>query len=274
MFGRANLELTKNPWLMRRARDGVDFIFRLSRLPLLRRFHPWTDPATSDMRWLPINQAIEMPEGVPLPPSILDRCIEEASHRVIIDYCGCRKASVCGHYPVEVGCLLLGDTAVRAARSISREVGVEEAKEHARRAMEAGLIPAVGTARVDNLVFNVEDPARMLTVCFCCECCCIMRYTRHTPMKYLEPTFPRLEGVAVEVTETCTGCGTCAGHCYMKAIEIVGGRARIDEKCRACGRCASVCPSEAIRVSVDDPEFLEKCYRRIRSYVDIGPSSP
>ncbi|HEY5531952.1 MAG TPA: 4Fe-4S binding protein, partial [Candidatus Anoxymicrobiaceae bacterium] len=38
----------------------------------------------------------------------------------------------------------------------------------------------------------------------------------------------------------------------------------------ACGRCATVCPNDAIKVSVDDPDFLEKCYKRISSYVDFG----
>lgn len=268
MFGRANLELTKNPWLMRRARDMVEMAFRLSRLPLLGRFHPWTDPATTDMRWLPINEGISHPEGTPLPWSILDRCIEEASHRVIIDYCGCRKASVCEHYPVEVGCLLLGDTAVRAARSISREVGVEEAKAHARRAMRSGLIPAIGTARVDNMVFNVEDPRRMLTVCFCCECCCLGRYLRHVPLESLDRIYPRLPGISVRVTDECDGCGTCVEHCYIKAIELAGGRAVHSDYCRACGRCAAVCPRSAVEIDLDDPEFLDKTYRCIRSHVD------
>ena len=28
-----------------------------------------------------------------------------------------------------------------------------------------------------------------------------------------------------------------------------------------------VCPSQAIRVSIDDPDFLEKSYQRIRAHV-------
>ena len=45
------------------------------------------------------------------------------------------------------------------------------------------------------------------------------------------------------------------------------GKAVIGEYCRACGRCATVCPEDAIDVRIDDPEFLENAYDRIRSYV-------
>ncbi len=109
----------------------------------------------------------------------------------------------------------------------------------------------------------------MLTVCFCCECCCIIRYTRHAPMKFVEPMFPRLDGITITVTDDCQGCGKCVDHCYMKAIEIVGDRAVMSEYCRACGRCATVCPNDAITVSIDDPDFIEKSYERIRAHVKL-----
>jgi ferredoxin len=37
--------------------------------------------------------------------------------------------------------------------------------------------------------------------------------------------------------------------------------------CRACGRCANICPNDAIEIRIDDPDFLEKSYRRIRKQV-------
>jgi UDP-glucose 4-epimerase len=79
--------------------------------------------------------------------------------------------------------------------------------------------------------------------------------------------FPRLDSIVVEVTDGCTGCGTCVEHCYIKAIEVAGDRAVIGEKCRACGRCASVCPSGAVKISIEDPEFLDRAYEAIRSFV-------
>jgi len=77
----------------------------------------------------------------------------------------------------------------------------------------------------------------------------------------------KLDGISIEVSEDCTGCGTCAEQCFISAIEVVDGKAIIGEYCRACGRCATVCPDQAIRVSIDDPDFLEKSYQRIRAHV-------
>ncbi len=240
----------------------------LTRLPLADRWHPWLREDLTDMRWLPINEDISMPADAPLPVSLAERFIEEASHRVIAAYCGCRAGFGCRDYPVDIGCILLGDSAVEIKRYGCREVGVEEAREHLRRAVEAGLVPIVGKARVDNFIYGVKDRKRLLTICLCCECCCVTRFTALSPLEKLEPLFPRLDGVTVEVTGDCIGCGKCVSKCYIQAIEIRDGRAFIGEYCRACGRCASACPNGAISVSVTDPDFIEKAYQRIRSYVD------
>jgi ferredoxin len=237
------------------------------RLPMVNRWHPWLKPQKTDMRWLPINEDIEMPQNSPMPLELLDRLIEEASHRVIMDYCGCRKGWRCEHYPVEIGCLLMGDSSLEAQRIPFREVGVEEAKQHARRAVDAGLVPVVGKARVDNWIFKIKDRHRLLTVCFCCECCCVTRFSSYIPVKYLEPTMVPLEGVSIKVTGDCRGCGKCVDHCYIGAIQMVDKKALISDYCRACGRCATVCPNDAIEVKLTDPEFLDKTYERIRSYV-------
>lgn len=240
----------------------------LTRLPLAQKLHPWLREDLTDMRWLPINQDIELPQNAPLPVDLVDRFIEEASHRVIAAYCGCRAGFGCKDYPVDIGCLLLGDSAMEIKRYGCREVSVEEAKKHLRKAVEAGLVPVVGKARVDNFIYGVKDRKRLLTVCLCCECCCVTRFTALSPVEMLEPLFPRLDGVTVEVVGECSGCGKCVEKCYIQAIEIKGGRAHIGEYCRACGRCASACPNGAISISIRDPEFLDKAYQRIRSYVD------
>jgi ferredoxin len=242
------------------------FIHVLMRIPGIGR-HPWFRAESSDMRWLPINQNIIMPANAPMPPAILDRLIEDASHRVIIDYCGCREGFRCEHYPADLGCLMLGDSAIEIKNYPVREVGVEEAWAHARRAVKLGLVPAVGKTRVDNSIYRIRDVGRLITVCFCCDCCCLTRFAHAGPLDLVEATFPRLEGINLTVTDKCRGCGKCAEGCYIHAVRVENGRAWLSERCRACGRCASFCPSHAIEVRMDDPDFYEKTIERIRSYV-------
>jgi ferredoxin len=257
---------SKKAGSMRRALAAMEGLFRLSWLPGVQ-LHPWMRPEKTSMRWLPINQDIEMPENTPMPLAVLERLIDEASHRVSYDYCGCRLAYGCEHYPVEIGCMLLGDSAVEGDSTHAREVDPAQAKALARKAVDAGLVPIVGKARIDNALFGIKDRGRMVTVCFCCECCCITRFIRHVPFERMEPLFPKLEGVSIEVTGDCKGCGRCAEHCYIEAITIRDKRAVIGDYCRACGRCATVCPGDAITVQMTDPEFLDKTIERIRSYV-------
>ena len=266
MAGKRNMKKSSE---IRGLSSGASLIAKaFFHLPLMDRWHPWLRPEKSDMRWLPINEDIRMQENMPMPVELLDRFISEASHRVIFDDCGCRRAFRCENYPVEIGCLLMGDSALESKRKWPfREVGVEEARAHVRRAVEAGLVPVVGKARVDNFIFGIKDRSRMLTVCFCCECCCVTRFTAFAPVKHLDPVQPWLESVSVTFTDRCKGCGKCVEHCYIGAIEIVEGKAVKSELCRACGRCATVCPQKSIEIEISDPEFIEKTYERIRSYV-------
>jgi UDP-glucose 4-epimerase len=256
----------RDPARTKRCLFVVDAMIRISKLPGAG-LHPWLWPSKTDMRWLPINEDIQLGEDMPMPITILDRLIEETSHRMIYDYCGCRLAYDCKDYPVETGCLMMGDSAAGANPDFCHEVDADEAKEHVRKAVDAGLVPLVGKARLDNSLFAIRDTGHLLTVCLCCECCCLTKYMSNAPLKYLDPMFRPLEGVTIEVTEECEGCGNCVEKCYIKAIEIIDEKAVIGPYCRSCGRCATVCASDAIKVTLDDPAFVDKAIERIRSYV-------
>lgn len=257
----------KPSWFVRLGLDSQRLFFKMSKLPGVGRRHPWVTADKTDVRFVPINSGIEMPESWPMPLELVDRLIEEASHRVIVDFCGCRIGYECKDFPYHIGCLLMGDSALDVPKTVCREVGVEEAREHARKAVAAGLVPIVGKAHVDDFIYGIKDRGRLLTVCFCCECCSITRFIRDVPLDAVEPAYVPMEGVTVEVTDKCKGCGRCVEHCFVKAIEIVGGRAVIGPWCRACGRCASACTNGGAVVRIDDPDFLEKTYRRIRARV-------
>jgi len=80
-------------------------------------------------------------------------------------------------------------------------------------------------------------------------------------MKYAGDRFKnslkRLEGIDIEVTDACVGCGKCRDVCFMGAIEIIDGKAfHLEEICKACGRCATICPQKAVRIKFDRKEKM------------------
>ncbi|MBN1289368.1 MAG: 4Fe-4S binding protein [Actinobacteria bacterium] len=259
----------KPVWFIREAWDSMELFFRASRMPLVTRLHPWFRADRNDARWLPVNQDLELPDSVPLPITLLDRFIEESSKRVIVDTCPCRTIEGCKNYPVDIGCIFVGEATVEGLLPlVARQASIEEAKAHARRAVASGLVPVVGKVRLDNSLIRVRDRGKLLTICFCCECCCVTSFFEHMSLEDLDPIFPRLDGIKMEVTEECNGCGLCAKNCFIKAITVPFGKAQISDYCRACGRCATVCPKNAIKIRIEDPDYLEKSYQRIRQYVD------
>jgi UDP-glucose 4-epimerase len=253
----------------RRLLDLSKHVFKLSRVPFFQEHLPEFDPLKSNLSWLPINQNIEGAGEIALPVEVLDRLIEKASHRVIVNFCGCRKAMNCPDYPVDIGCLMMGESALEIPVKSRREVGVEEAKQHVRKAIQAGLIPVTGKARIDNDIFMIPDEGKLLTVCLCCECCCITRFSRYAPQEVLDRMHHPVEGLSIQVTDDCIGCGACVSACYINAIRLDGDRAVISGMCRVCGRCAMHCPQDAIKLTLSNPNAVEDVVRRIESAVDF-----
>ena len=62
-------------------------------------------------------------------------------------------------------------------------------------------------------------------------------------------------GTMPMASDSCTGCGTCAGNCPTAAITIDGDGWSVDlGKCIFCMDCAMVCPSKAIS-ETDSPDY-------------------
>jgi len=243
--------------------------FKLGNIPVFRDHLPEFDPQKTEMSWIPINKRIDGMDEIALSEKVLDTLIEKATHRVIVNSCGCRSVSNCENYPQDIGCLMMGASALLIPKGFSREVSVDEAKAHVRKAVDTGLIPITGKARIDNDIFMIPDKGKLLTVCFCCECCCITRFMRHLPSDALDEIVRPVEGLSITVTDDCVGCGKCVEKCFINAIEIVNDRAIIHDQCRSCGRCALYCPTKAIRLSISEPDAVEKVVARIDAVVDF-----
>jgi UDP-glucose 4-epimerase len=111
-----------------------------------------------------------------------------------------------------------------------------------------------GRVKVDNLIWGVRDRGKLLTVCYCCRCCCtILNSGKYFPPEAAK-SLVKLKGLDIIVDrERCTGCGTCAAECFMDAIKLENLTALHDaQTCKGCGRCATVCPVNAVTVHVSD----------------------
>ena len=219
---------------------------------------------------IPINQSLDPPDSTVLPSQVVDHFIEKAGYHWIMNFCICRDAEKCTDYPIDLGCLFLGEAVLDINPQLGRRVSKEEALEHARRCREAGLVHLIGRNKLDTAWLGAGPGDKLLTICNCCPCCCLWRVLPHVAPGIGDKVM-RMPGVKVTVSERCIGCGTCAQDvCFVDAICLVDGRAIIDDTCRGCGRCVGVCPEKAIEVSVENGHLVTELIERISSLVDVS----
>lgn len=200
-----------------------------------------------------IDKKIAKPGDTVLPTQVIDHFIEKSSFRAIMNYCFCRDANNCKDYPIEYGCLFMGEAARGLHPDHHRSVTKEEAREHIRKCREAGLVHLAGRANLDTIQFVIGPHDKLFTVCNCCPCCCIALATQYMPLE-LTDWFYKMPGVDVTVNaEECVGCEKCQPHCIFGGLEMSDeGKAVITDGCRACGRCVEACPTGAIKISFDE----------------------
>jgi UDP-glucose 4-epimerase len=276
--------LYTTPILSRPAFRCLNAIFFLiEKIPFIRDHIPLTSPKKNNITYLPINKTIQLkssrvlpvdktlpgPVSQRLPHHVLDQFIDRAACHVIMTQCICRTAFRCRHFPHDIGCLFMGATALKLPPGLGTPASRAQAKQHVQRAIDHGLVPMVGKVNVDNLGFLTPDTGRLLSVCFCCHCCCMMGYYKHSPA-HLQKLFKPVESLSVIITDNCTGCGVCREFCIFDAIRIENGKAAHADHCVGCGRCQTACPNNAVHISVGDPDFHDAVTRRIGSFVDIS----
>jgi ferredoxin len=252
------------------------FLSRLTHLPLVNRITDWLLFKGDDIIYLPqdrviaINQPVDRAGEMVLPSQVVEHFIEQSAHRWIMNTCICREASQCKDYPIDLGCLFLGQAAEGINPKLGRRVTKEEALAHVRRCREAGLVHLIGRNKLDTQWLGVGPGHKLLTICNCCPCCCLWRVLPHiTPQ--IGDKVTRMPGVTVTVTDRCLGCGTCTqGVCFADAIHLNDRRAVISDACRGCGRCVEVCPQGAIELTVANDLAVRESIRWLSSVVDVS----
>ena len=215
-----------------------------------------------------LEKSIQPPDNIVLPSEVVEYFIRKANYRFIMNFCLCREANQCKNHPIEFGCLFLGEAARGINPEFGKEATLEEAVAYVQKCRAEGLIHLIGRDKIDETWLGVGSDGKLLTIGTCCNCCCLWKMLPDLDPQ-ISAKVKRMPGVEVTVTEKCTGCGTCAEVCFVRAIRIEQGQAIISEDCRGCGRCADQCPEKAIRVIINDNLFLQKTIEQIESSVDV-----
>jgi len=254
-------------------RPLTDFWRKTTQWPVLGKYSRWIlNKEHYDVTFIPINKELEDEGSTVIPKQVVSEIISKSCHRVILKVCLCRVGCGCNHYPIELGCIFMGEAAKEIDPSVGKHVSVEEALEHMDKCIESGLIPQVGRVDPDPFMLGIDMKhwGKFLTLCFCCTCCCIAMRSWKVWSPRVRERMHSLEGLSIKVTEDCNGCGKCTESCFTSSIVVKDERAEIDSNCKGCGICAEVCPGDAIEISVSDGnKLLNGAMKRIDSYVDI-----
>ena len=216
-----------------------------------------------------IEEDIEPPSEVVLPSQVVEYFIRQASVHWVMNFCICRASEECQNYPIELGCLFLGEAALGINPKLGRRVSETEALEHVRRCRDAGLVHFVGRNKLDTVWLGVGPGEKLLTICNCCPCCCLWGMLPNLAPE-IGDKIKRMPGVTVEVNDQCTGCGICAQDvCFVQAIRLEDDQAVISAECRGCGRCVDVCPEGAIELSIEWERAGRDVVDHLSTLVDV-----
>ncbi|MFX0057182.1 MAG: DUF362 domain-containing protein [Candidatus Hodarchaeota archaeon] len=254
---------------------NIKFIAKLTKIPILGRVFDKLLFEGDDIIYLPkdtvisINKELDKESDTILPTEVLNYFIEKANYHWVMNFCICRESMHCKDYPIDLGCLFLGEAVLGINPQLGKLVSKKEAIEHIKKCKEAGLVHMIGRNLLDKQWLGVKPGYKLLSICNCDPCCCLWRISPILDPK-IGTKIQRMHGIEVKVTDKCIGCGTCSkGICFVDAIHLIDNRAVISDECRGCGRCVDICPQKAITLLIKDNDYVKKSIEQIDKIIDV-----
>jgi ferredoxin len=265
VLARACQKLPPLAWMADKMFFEGDDIQVLPRDAAIRTLH------AGDVKELDVNAKVPITnENTVVPSQVLGEMIKRSRYHFLMDSCICRTSSNCQDYPHDLGCLFLGKGSQRISSKLGRTVSVSGAIQHVEKCQEAGLVPIIGRNKIDSVWLSTGPKEELLSICHCCQCCCLWKMTPNLP-EDMGSSFSPMEGVEITFNpELCNGCGLCANNtCFVDAITIIDGKAkRNDNNCRICGRCVEICPRGAVKIVMHDTA-IKNSLERVEHLVDV-----
>jgi len=262
--------------LIKKTFPNVKFIAKLTNLPLFGKLFDKLLFEGDDIIYLPMDKVIKVDtslgefEEYVLPSQVLEYFINKANYHWIMSFCICRDSMQCKDYPIDLGCLFLGEAVLGINHELGKLVSKDEALEHLKKCQDAGLVHMIGRNLLDKQWLGVKPGHKLLSICNCCPCCCLWRVASSLSPE-IGKKIRKMPGVEVYVTEDCIGCGACTeGICFVDAIELIDDRAVINDQCRGCGRCVEICSQNAIKIEIKDKDFIIKSIDRLDKIIDVS----
>lgn len=222
--------------------------------PIMRKMGKMSDMETqfSQGYYAPISIDVNFKrnsQNVVLPVTLVEKLIKKSGHRVIMKGCLCRESQKCEHYPVDFGCIFIGEATHKiSANGVAYDASVEESLAHLKKGAELGLVCLCVWIEGEGfgLGLSKDEHHKFLEICFCCPCCCVgLRNFKHMGPEIMQ-RFDTI-GWKPVFSANCEKCGTCQTACTMNAITVEpDGSNTLSEDCLGCGVCASRCPQKAI----------------------------
>lgn len=201
----------------------------------------------AQLRVVPVEKSIEFEKGTNNYDDVIE-LIKSTEGPIMVTNCICKQLKDILNEP----CKITDRREVCMAFGIPAQLFIDQ--ERGRTITEKEALEILRKNQKDGLILQPDNSQKLSFLCSCCSCCC---ENLSKVVSFPNPARITITNYYAKVdSDICTGCGTCAVICQMKAITLDDEVSSIErQRCIGCGNCVAQCPSEAISLYNKEKQF-------------------